>query len=53
MKTVAVFGAGIAGLSAAHEFTRLGYTVSVYEANGNAGGFFRHAQYPGKSRHAV
>ncbi|MHB9080690.1 MAG: FAD-dependent oxidoreductase [Pirellulaceae bacterium] len=46
MKTVAVFGAGIAGLSAAHEFTRLGYTVSVYEANGNAGGFFRSARIP-------
>ena len=25
-KTAAVFGAGIAGLSAAHEFARLGYT---------------------------
>jgi uncharacterized protein with NAD-binding domain and iron-sulfur cluster len=41
MKTVAIFGAGIAGLSAAHELTRLGYSVSVYEATGEPGGFFR------------
>ena len=47
MKTVAVFGAGIAGLSAAHEFARLGYKVSVYEANHEAGGFFRSARVPG------
>jgi len=47
MKTVAVFGAGIAGLSAAHEFARLGYKVSVYEANGEAGGFFRSTRMPG------
>jgi len=46
MKKVAVFGAGIAGLSAAHEFTRLGYNVSVYEANCEAGGFFRSARMP-------
>ncbi len=38
---VAVFGAGIAGLTAAHEFTRRGYKVAVYEANAKAGGFFR------------
>lgn len=47
MKTVAVFGAGVAGLSAAHEFARLGYKVSVYEANPGAGGFFRSARVPG------
>lgn len=41
MKTVVIFGAGIAGLSAAHEFAQLGYKVLVYEANHNAGGFFR------------
>ena len=46
-KTAAVFGAGIAGLSAAHEFARLGYEVSVYEANNEAGGFFRSARIPG------
>lgn len=43
-KTVAVFGAGIAGLTAAHEFARRGYKVSVYEANADAGGFFRSAR---------
>ena len=41
MKTIAIFGAGIAGLSAAHELSRLGYGVSVYEATGEPGGFFR------------
>jgi len=49
MKTVAVFGAGIAGLSAEHEFARLGYTVSVYEVNRDAGGFFRSARVPDTS----
>ena len=42
--TVAIFGAGIAGLTVAHEMTRLGYKVSVYEANPEAGGFFRSAR---------
>jgi monoamine oxidase len=46
-KTAAVFGAGIAGLSAAHEFARRGYEVSVYEANDEAGGFYRSARTPG------
>ena len=46
MRSVAVFGAGVAGLSAAHEFARLGYKVSVYEANHDAGGFFRSARVP-------
>ncbi len=45
-KTVAVFGAGIAGLSAAHELAQLGYDVSVYESNNEAGGFFRSARRP-------
>ena len=31
MKSVVIFGAGIAGLSAAHELSELGYLVSVYE----------------------
>ena len=44
MKTVAVFGAGIAGLTVAHEFAHRGYAVSVYEANETAGGFFRSAR---------
>jgi putative NAD(P)-binding protein len=43
-KTVVIFGAGIAGLSAAHELIRLGHKVSVYEANPEAGGFFRSAR---------
>lgn len=46
-KSVAVFGAGIAGLSAAHEFVKLGYEVSVYEADSEAGGFFRSGRIPG------
>lgn len=46
-KTVAIFGAGIAGLTAAHEFAALGYKVYVYEANCQAGGFFRSARLPG------
>lgn len=43
-KTVAIFGAGVAGLSAAHEFSRLGYQVTIYELNSDAGGFFRSAR---------
>ncbi len=39
-----IFGAGVAGLTAAHEFVRLGYTVSVYEVNKEPGGFFRSAR---------
>ena len=41
MKSVVIFGAGIGGLSAAHELVQLGYTVSVYEALDQPGGFFR------------
>ncbi len=36
-----IFGAGISGLSAAHELVQLGYSVSVYEIAEEAGGFFR------------
>ncbi|MEO6078049.1 MAG: NAD(P)-binding protein, partial [Candidatus Andersenbacteria bacterium] len=43
-ETVAIFGAGIAGLAVAHELSRLGYKVSVYESNADAGGFFRSAR---------
>lgn len=43
-KHVAIFGAGIAGLSAAHELVRRGHRVSVYEAEAEAGGFFRSAR---------
>jgi hypothetical protein len=40
-RTVAVFGAGIAGLTAAHELAQRGHRVRVYEAHSDAGGFFR------------
>jgi uncharacterized protein with NAD-binding domain and iron-sulfur cluster len=41
MKSIVIFGAGIAGLSAAHELAQLGYSVSVYESTDQPGGFFR------------
>ena len=41
MKSIVIFGAGISGLSAAHELVQLGYSVSVYEALEQPGGFFR------------
>lgn len=40
---VAVFGGGIAGLTVAHELSKKGYIVTVYESNPDAGGFFRSA----------
>jgi protoporphyrinogen oxidase len=43
-KTVAVFGAGIAGLTTAHKFSKCGYIVKVYESNSEAGGFSRSAR---------
>jgi uncharacterized protein with NAD-binding domain and iron-sulfur cluster len=43
---VAVFGAGIAGLTVAHELVNLGYQVAVYESTCRAGGFFRSAREP-------
>jgi len=44
VESVAVFGGGIAGLTVAHELVRLGYRVSIYESNSEAGGFFRSAR---------
>ncbi len=43
-KTVAIYGAGIAGLSAAHELARRGWRVRVFESNAEIGGFFRSAR---------
>lgn len=42
----AIFGAGIAGLAAAHELAELGHEVTVYESTGEVGGFFRSARLP-------
>lgn len=47
-RSVAVFGAGIAGLSAAHEFAKCGWRVAVYEANPDPGGFFRSTRLPSR-----
>ena len=44
MKSIVIFGAGIAGLTAALELAQLGYAVSVYEATEEPGGFFRSAR---------
>lgn len=43
-KNVVIFGAGIAGLTIAHELIQRGYRVSVYETLSEAGGFFRSAR---------
>ncbi|MDX2185864.1 MAG: FAD-dependent oxidoreductase [Opitutaceae bacterium] len=44
---VAVYGAGIAGLTVAHELATRGYSVTVYEALSESGGFFRSARPEG------
>lgn len=36
-KTIAIVGSGPAGLSAARELARLGYTVTIFEAKEKAG----------------
>jgi glutamate synthase (NADPH/NADH) small chain len=41
-KKVAVIGSGPAGLAAANELNLLGYKVTVYEKNENAGGLLRY-----------
>lgn len=38
MKTISIFGAGLSGLTVAHELVDLGYTVTVYEKDASAGG---------------
>lgn len=45
-KSVIVMGAGIAGLSCAHELVRRGHEVTVLEASGRAGGHVRTAHDP-------
>ncbi|MDR1190950.1 MAG: protoporphyrinogen oxidase [Verrucomicrobiales bacterium] len=47
MKRVAVIGAGITGLCAAHELKRRGVTVSVFEKSARAGGLVQSAQAGG------
>jgi hypothetical protein len=44
MKSIIIFGAGIAGLSATHELIDLGYDISVYESLNQPVGFFRSAR---------
>ncbi len=41
-KTVAIIGSGPAGLSAARELSRLGYQVTIFEAEKEAGGLGRY-----------
>jgi dihydropyrimidine dehydrogenase (NAD+) subunit PreT len=47
-KKVAVVGGGPAGLSCAHELTRLGHTVVVYDASEKAGGLNMYGVAPYK-----
>lgn len=41
MKSVSIFGGGIGGLTAAHELSKLGYAVDVYERYDSVGGMAR------------
>jgi oxygen-dependent protoporphyrinogen oxidase len=47
MKRIAVVGAGITGLTAAHDLTKAGHAVTVFEARGEAGGAIRTIQRDG------
>src|SRR5689334_16268733 len=38
MPTVAIIGAGMSGLAAAHKLRDAGYTVTLFEKNADAGG---------------
>ena len=44
---VAILGGGVAGLSAAHELVKRGFSVEVYEANNWLGGKARSVDVPG------
>ncbi|MEO0436068.1 MAG: FAD-dependent oxidoreductase [Pseudomonadota bacterium] len=44
---IAIIGAGIGGLLASHELTKLGHEVEIYEATDRAGGRGRRMQRPG------
>src|SRR3954447_25939938 len=50
MRTVAVLGGGVGGLSAAHELAQRGFEVTVYEASAGAGGKARSTFVPGTGR---
>lgn len=45
-KSVGIFGAGIAGLSCAHELAIAGYDVNVYESSDSIGGMAKSYRYP-------
>jgi dihydropyrimidine dehydrogenase (NAD+) subunit PreT len=47
-RKVAIIGSGPAGLSCAHELTKLGHEVVVYESSANAGGLNRYGVAPYK-----
>jgi hypothetical protein len=46
-KRAAIYGAGIAGLTVAHELVQRGWQVDIYETEHDAGGFFRSARCRG------
>jgi uncharacterized protein with NAD-binding domain and iron-sulfur cluster len=50
-KRVAIFGGGVAGLSAAHELACRGFAVDVYERNATLGGKARSEWTPDPSGH--
>jgi len=47
---VAIFGGGVAGLSAAHELIKRGFEVEIYEASAVAGGKARSMGVPGSGK---
>jgi uncharacterized protein with NAD-binding domain and iron-sulfur cluster len=49
-KTVAVFGGGVAGLTAAHELADRGFAVTVFEKSGTWGGKVRSARVTGENQ---